>query len=328
MLLAEGLHDELLEITGEEKQAVLVGKHDHVLGAAAVRGEMPHQREEGGGILRGGRGARDDVHGGGAVEHGLDVEALEGGGQQADSAELGGAAADPVPHREAGEPALAQGGGVEFRAGAGDGDEVFRVVEAGGRKGGDGGEHAVAGLGGAAGLGDDDDEGLGELAAQAGEDVIEAVGIGVVEEGDGELVLARVAQCLADKLRAERGTADADHEQMLEFALGAGNGAGVDLGGEVLDRGERGGNLGGQFGGGRKLRGAEPVMADHALLVGVRDGAFFQRGHVRERLLDGGFLRREEVVRERDPADIERHTEVGVLVEVGLKAGPGHGNGK
>ena len=39
-----------------------------------------------------------------AVEHRLDVDALERGGQQADGAELAGATADPVPHREAGEP--------------------------------------------------------------------------------------------------------------------------------------------------------------------------------------------------------------------------------
>ena len=68
------------------------------------------------------------------------------------------------------------------------------MVELGGLEGGDGLEHAVAGLRGAAGFGDDDDEGLGELAAQFGEDGVEAVRVGVVKERDREPVLARAAE--------------------------------------------------------------------------------------------------------------------------------------
>ena len=42
---AQRLHDELLEIFGEEHQAVLVGEHHHVLAALGVACEIPHQCE-------------------------------------------------------------------------------------------------------------------------------------------------------------------------------------------------------------------------------------------------------------------------------------------
>ena len=164
VLLAEGLHHELLEVAGEEEEAVLVGEDDHVLGAAAVGGEVPHEGEEGGGVLADGGVARDDVHRGGAVEHRLDVESLKRGGQEADGGEFGRAAADPIPHGETGEPLLGDRGLIELGAGAGDGDVVLREIEAGGLERLGGFELAVAGFGGAAGFGDDDDEGFRELA--------------------------------------------------------------------------------------------------------------------------------------------------------------------
>ena len=54
-LLAEGLHHELLEVAREEQQAVLVGQDDHVLRAAAVGREIPHEGEERGRVLAGRR---------------------------------------------------------------------------------------------------------------------------------------------------------------------------------------------------------------------------------------------------------------------------------
>src|ERR1035438_3227313 len=59
--LAERLHHELLEVAGEELQAVLVGQHDHVLRAATSRREMPHEREERRRILPGDGPAGDGV---------------------------------------------------------------------------------------------------------------------------------------------------------------------------------------------------------------------------------------------------------------------------
>ena len=132
-----------------------------------------------------------------------------------------------------------------------------------------------------------------------------------------------------DELGAEGGAADTDHEEVFEFALGAGDGAGVDARGEVFDRSERGGNLGGEGGRGRELGRAEPVVADHAVLIGIGDGAFFQGGHVGEGLLHRGVFGGEKIVGERDAADVEREAEIGVVIIKRFKAGPGgHGEGK
>ena len=275
VFFADGFHHKLLEVTRKEEEAVFVREDDHVLGPATVGGVMPHEGEESGRVLADGRVAGDDVHRGGALEHRLDVEALKRGGEQTDGGEFRRAAADPIPHRKTGEPVLGNCGLVEFRTGAGDGDKVLGEIESGGLEGGGGFELAVAGLGGAAGFGDDDDEGFGELAAKAGENVVDAVGIGVVEEGHGELVLAGLAQRVLDQLRSEGRAADADHEQVFEFTLWAGDGAGVDFGGEVLDRGERGRNLGGEGGRRGELGRTQPVMTDHTVLVGIGDGPGF-----------------------------------------------------
>ena len=126
VFLAERLHDELLEVTGKQEQAVLVGEDDHVFGAAAIGGVEPHEREERGGVLADGGVARDDVHRGSAVEQGLDVEALERGGEETDGGEFGRATADPVPKRKDAIFADTEFGGP-LRVG-GDGDELQHRV--------------------------------------------------------------------------------------------------------------------------------------------------------------------------------------------------------
>jgi len=87
---------------------------------------------------------------------------------------------------------------------------------------------------------------------------------------------------VADELRAEGRAADADHEEVLEFAARTSDRAAMDFRDEVVDRGERAGDLGRDFASRRQMWRAQPVMADHAVLVGVGDGAFFERGHVGE----------------------------------------------
>jgi len=324
-LLAERLHDELLEVAREEEQAVLVGKHHHVLGAAAVGRPVPHGGEDGGGVVLEGRHAGDLVHRGGAGEHRVDVEALERGREQAHGAEFGGAAAHPVPHREAGDPAFLGGDLVELGAHASHGDKVLGVVETGGLEGGGGFEHAIARLDGATGLGDDDGERVGQLAGERGERVVDAVRVGVIEEVDRHAILPGLAQRVGDELRAERGAADADHEQVLELAARAGDGAGVDLGREILDGGERAGDLLRQLLRRSEVRGAQPIVADHAVLVGIGDGALFEGGHVGK-----GFLHRhldlgEVTIGKRHAADVERQAERGIGEVVLFKTRPGHG---
>ena len=74
---------------------------------------------------------------------------------------------------------------VEAAARAGHGDGVFREGESGSLPGGGGFQHAVAGLGRASGLGDDDGEGAAQASVQAGQDEVHAFGVGVVEKVDG-----------------------------------------------------------------------------------------------------------------------------------------------
>jgi len=138
------------------------------------------------------------------------------------------------------------------------------------------------------------------------------------------LVPAGLTQRVADELRAESRTADADHEEVLEFAARAGDCAGMDFGREVVDRGERAGDLSRDFPGGSQVRGPQPVVADHAVLVGIGDGALFERSHVGERLFHRHFDFREKAVGERHAADIERHAERGVVVIELFETGPGH----
>lgn len=187
VLFADGLHDELLEVFAEEHEAVFVGEDDHVFGAFAVACVVPHEGEEHGGVLVGGEGAGFFVHGGGSGEEVVDVDALEGHGDEADGAHDGGASAYPVGHGEDFEPVIFCGVGFEFAVdavvfGAGDGDGVFGEVEVCLLVGVACFEHAVACFWGAAGFGDDDGEGVGECGADVGEGALDAVWVGVVEE--------------------------------------------------------------------------------------------------------------------------------------------------
>ena len=321
-LFAEGLHDELLEVFAEEDEAVLVGEDDHVFGAFALADVIPHEGEDHGGVLGGGERAGFFIHGGGASEELGDIDALEGGGEGADGAHDGGAAADPVPHGEAGEPVLGDGVFVELAAEAGDGDGVSGEVESGGAVGGFGFEHAVAGFFGAAGFGDDDGEGGSEFIADLGENAADAVGVGVIEEGDIE---GRIGggDGFGDELGAESGAADADDEDAGELATGGGGDiAGVDVGGELKGGGEGGGDLGLEVGGGEGGV-AQPVVADHAVFVGVGDFTGFDSTHGGLGGADFGGHLVEVTGRDVDAAEVDGKAEIGVADEGLIELVPG-----
>ena len=243
--------------------------------------------------------AGDGVHRRGPGQHRVDVDPLEGGRQEPDRAQFARAPADPVPHREPGEPALLLRELVELRARSRDGDVVRRVGEARRPEGGGGLELPVAGLRGASRLGDHHHEGAREVGAEARQHIVHPVGVRVVEELDLHPVPARLAERVAHELRAQGRAADSDDEQVGEPALGAGDGARVHLGGEVPDRGERGRDLLGYRLVGGELRGPQPVVAHHALLARVRDRALLQGRHVGEGPLDPGLHRGEVAVGER-----------------------------
>ncbi len=321
-LFAEGLHDELLEVLAEEDEAVLIGEDDHVFGAFALADVIPHEGEDHGGVLGGGEGAGFFVHGGGAGEELGNVDALEGGGEGADGAHDGGAAADPVPHGEAGEPVLGDGVFVELATEAGDGDGVAGEVEAGGAVSGFGFEHAVAGFFGAAGFGDDDGEGGGQFLADFSENAADAVGVRVVEERDFE---GRIGggDGFGDELGAEGGAADADDEDAGEFATcSGGDVAGVNIGCELKGGGEGRVDFGFEFGRGEGGV-AQPVVADHTIFVRIGDFTGFDGAH-------GGFGGGDfaghliEVTgRDVDAAEVDGEAEIGVADEGLIELVPG-----
>ena len=125
---------------------------------------------------------------------------------------------------------------------------------------------------------------------------------------EGDSLADWIVPRVGDELRAEGGAADADHEEVFEFTLGAGDGARVDPGGKVFDRNECGGDRVGQFGRGCELRRAEPVVTDHAALVRVGDGSLLERVHGGEGLPQRPFHRRQETVREIHPAEVQRQS--------------------
>jgi hypothetical protein len=128
-----------------------------------------------------------------------------------------------------------------------------------------------------------------------------------------------------DELRAEGGAADADHEQVLELAARAGDGAGVDLGREILDGSKRAGDLLRQLLRRCEMWRTQPVVADHAVLVGVGDGALFEGRHIGEGFLHRHLDLREVTIGKRHAADVERQAERGIGEVVLFKTRPGHG---
>lgn len=85
-------------------------------------------------------------------------------------------------------------------------------------------------------------------------------------------------------------------------------GEGEDVVDGVLD-------LGAEEGVGGEARVAEPVVADHAALVGVGDGALLELPHGDEGPLHGRLHAAQELVGEAHAADVDEEAELLVLVE-------------
>jgi len=322
LLLPERLHDELLEVAGEEEEPVLVRKDDHVLQAAPPRLAIPRERQEGGRVPPdvGDPGRR--VAGARPLEQAVDVEALERRREEADGRELRGPPADPVPHGEAVEPALPPGELVEVAPLLGHGHGVPAEVEPLGRVGRLDDEHAVARLLRPARLGDDDDERPPDPAGRG--DPVElpghAVGVGVVEEERAEGVRG-AAERVGDELRSERRPADPDEEDVLEPPARLGRDLpGVDVCRERLHTGDHRLDRPLHLGARGELGGAEPVVPDPSPLVGIRDGPRLERGHRRERgreRLEQERVARLRVRGEARPRDVDQERDGG---DVGGKA--------
>ena len=162
---------------------------------------MPCQRELGGRVAGDFCLAREYVHGFRTRQESIDVEALQRSGEEPDGAELAGAAADPIPHREAGEPLLGASNFIELTTFASNGDRVGRKRKARLLPAQGGFNLAVPRFGRAARLRSHQDEGGAEALTKRIKDAIDAVGIRVVDEVHTQGVL-RGAEGIGHKLRA------------------------------------------------------------------------------------------------------------------------------
>ena len=170
--------------------------------------------------------------------------------------------------------------------------------------------HGVARLGGSARLGGDYRERPAKLSVELVEHEVVSVGIGVIEKEHFHLVRFRRAQSLRNELGAERGTAYAYAKDIFKFPVRARDFAAVDLFGKTLYLGDVALNLRLDFGSGRELRRAEPIVADHSVFVGIGDGAGFERDHRGERLLRGLLHRCQKSVVETDSADVQTEPQI------------------
>ena len=329
VLLAEALHDELLQVFAEEHQTVLVRQHDHVLQALATTGVVPHEGQQHGGVFTHGAAARLRIHLRRAGEEGAHVHALQSRGDGAHGAHHARAAADPVPHGEARQPALLRRVLVQLAADARHGHGVLRKVEPGLLIGRLGLQHAVARLLGAAGLRNDERQRRGDLRADLRHHAVHAVGVGVVEKADGKRRIHR-RDGLRDELRPQRRTTDAHDEHAREFLAVRGlHRAVLHVRGELQRCFERLIDLLRQSGVRGEFRVSQPVMAHHAFFVRIGDRARFELLHRLEGRIDLPGHLGEKALFKAHAADVDGEAEVGVTDEVVLETIPGgHGGGE
>ena len=152
---AQRLHDQLLEILGEENEGILVREDHHIALTFAIAFVVPGQSESHRGIVFHVGRAGQFVHLFCSGEHFIEVDILNGHRHEAHGREHGSAAADPVFHGEGGDESFLAGKLIQLRALAGDGNGVLGKVESGFLVGVLGFEHSVAGFGSSSRFGND-----------------------------------------------------------------------------------------------------------------------------------------------------------------------------
>ena len=318
-LLAQRFHDELLEIFGKQFQPILVGQHHHVLCALAAASVEPHRRQQRRRVAARLGAARRLIAGARAGQHGVDVQPLQRGGQQAHGGKLARPAAHPVPHRETRQPAVLGRELIQLAACARHGHGVFAELQPRAFIRGPRLQHSVTRLLGAARFRDDHAEGAAQIRADFAQHLVHAVRVRVVEEEHAQLVRRRLAQRLRDELRTEGRAADADDQHILKRPLRAANGAVVNLPRELFDRCDGVVDFRAQGGRGREGRMTQPVMPHHALLVRIGEATALQRLHGRVGRLQTWLHLREKIFGEIHPAQVERQPERRVIGEMFLE---------
>jgi hypothetical protein len=266
---------------------------------------------------------RGGVHGARAVEHGVDVDALERCGQQADGRQFRGAPADPVPHGEGFDPAFGLRLGVEAAAFGRDGDGGAGEFQV---RAGEGGSAISAAALRVSAVPPDLETTMTSASSSAPPSRASArskpSGSVLSKKMDADGVVGR-GERVGDELRSQGGAADAGEQDVAEgLARLAEQLARAQARGEVADLAlHRADGLGG-CGVGGAVGIAQPVVADGALFVGIGDLARFEPLHGVQGPLDGRVHALEKVVAEAHAADVERQAEIGRGAEPALVAFP------
>src|SRR5574337_85847 len=170
-------------------------------------------------------------------------------------------------------------------------------------------KHPIPGLYRPSAFGYHDRERFLQVFPDRGQSPVDPVGICVVQEKRLHGIRSG-AERVSDKLRAERGAADADDQHFRKTgAPGWDDLPGTDRCAEIFYAFEGVRDLPPDVRRGSELRRPEPVMPRHPVFVGIRDRAALERVHGLVRLPDARLHCPEEVVREVHPAYIEFETE-------------------
>src|SRR3990172_2937403 len=177
-------------------------------------------------------------------------------------------------------------------------------------------KHPASCLKGAAAFRYDDGEGFRQIVANFFKDPVYAVGIGIVQEVRLHFI-SGCSECVRDKLRTQSRATDADAQNTGEavaffgFDLSC-----VDFGSEILDRAKVVLDLSSEFRLRRSLRSPQPVVPDHAVLIGIGDRACLQSIHGLVRLLDLRLHTIEIIIAEAHSAEVERQADGRAYAEI------------
>ena len=272
-LLAKRLHYELLQIARKQQKPVFVRQNHHVFFARAASAIKPHQGKQHRGVFAEIFYRSRLVHKARAKQERVGVYPLQGGGQKPYCGELARPAADPVPHREKFDKIFFFGVIEKLAANPRRYNRMAGEVQACVLPLLLGLEHRVAWLGSAARLRRNYRQCLAQFPAQLFKDEVEAVGVGVVEEKHAHLVGRRVRERVGDELGAESRAADADAQNVFKLAVRAADFARMDFFGKLFYVRDVFFYCRLQFESRCKMRGAQPVVADLPVFVGVCDCA-------------------------------------------------------
>jgi hypothetical protein len=183
-------------------------------------------------------------------------------------------------------------------------------------------QHAVACFLGAAALADYHGEGFSHPPFQLRQHLVHAIRIGVIEEIRPKPIGARLAQRIGHELRAEGGAANADDQQIFKRTGRALDLTVVDFRGKCPQRRQSILNFLLHRPGRRQLGRAQPVMADHALLIRIGYTAFFELGHRYVGALHARLHAGEIIVRKEDATDVEGQAQRRELQVMALESIP------